>query len=82
MMLPGTLQHELVAAQLQCSFPLGPSSSPSISILSPTDHGGLCGGEVPLSPFLPPSLASTGIKSKVYEKMEGPGEILIWSQAD
>lgn len=35
-----------------------------------------------LSPFLPPSLASAGIKSKVYEKMEGPGEILIWSQAD
>lgn len=35
-----------------------------------------------LSPFLPPSLAGTGIKSKVYEKMEGPEEILIWSQAD
>lgn len=35
-----------------------------------------------LSPFLPPSLAGTGIKSKVYEKMEGPREILIWSQAD
>lgn len=57
------------------ALPASPSRPPQTTVASVEER-------CLLSPFLPPSLASTGIKSKVYEKMEGPGEILIWSQAD